>query len=378
MFSALWSWLTRLEAYVLASSTVSFTIAGLVLIISCLWWKCSRKKGKSISAEVSRTHQESEDDRGDGSVVPISGRIRKRDIMRHYGRRIMRKATLELRHLRRRPASIARSFLQRPVMPERKLNKEPPPAFLEADYMEGDRQIPPDVLFLLKSVRVFGHFEKPLFMTLCKHVETKFVPAGALLFRPGQVDDSIYVVKSGRLSVFIVEQDGSELPLKAVGMGESVHSMLSILDSVVESPKLFKSVAARAVRDTYVLQVQAVAFCNFFKDNPDSLLRMVQIIALRLQRVTFMALSHILGLGHELFNQKPIYKFDTRDYNIMKLKVASVKYAVGSETKASRDSDGEGEEPRGEGPPRRARHSGAPSDHKGSGTSCTLGSRPIL
>ena len=54
--------------------------------------------------------------------------------------------------------------------------------------------------------RVFGHFEKPLFMTLCKHVETKFVPAGALLFRPGQVDDSIYVVKSGRLSVFIVEQ----------------------------------------------------------------------------------------------------------------------------------------------------------------------------
>ena len=49
-------------------------------------------------------------------------------------------------------------------------------------------------------------------------------------------------------------QDGSELPLKVVGTGESIHSMLSILDSVVESPKLFKSVAARAVRDTYVLQ----------------------------------------------------------------------------------------------------------------------------
>lgn len=43
-------------------------------------------------------------------------------------------------------------------------------------------------------------------MALCKHVETKFVPAGALLFRPGQVDDSIYVVKGGKLSVFIIEQ----------------------------------------------------------------------------------------------------------------------------------------------------------------------------
>ena len=54
--------------------------------------------------------------------------------------------------------------------------------------------------------RAFGHFEKPLFIELCKHVETKFVPAGAILFRPGQVDDSIYVVRNGRLKVCIVEQ----------------------------------------------------------------------------------------------------------------------------------------------------------------------------
>ncbi len=50
-------------------------------------------------------------------------------------------------------------------------------------------------------MRAFGHFEKPLFIELCKHVETKFVPAGAILFRPGQIDDSIYVVKNGRLKV---------------------------------------------------------------------------------------------------------------------------------------------------------------------------------
>lgn len=48
MLAALWSWLTRIEAYVLASSTVSFIVAGIVLIVGCLWWKCSRKKGKSI------------------------------------------------------------------------------------------------------------------------------------------------------------------------------------------------------------------------------------------------------------------------------------------------------------------------------------------
>ena len=43
-------------------------------------------------------------------------------------------------------------------------------------------------------------------MELCKHVETKFVPSGAILFRPGQTDDSIYVVRNGRLRVYIVER----------------------------------------------------------------------------------------------------------------------------------------------------------------------------
>ena len=42
-------------------------------------------------------------------------------------------------------------------------------------------------------------------MELCKHVETTFVPSGAILFRPGLLDDSIYVVKNGRLKVYIME-----------------------------------------------------------------------------------------------------------------------------------------------------------------------------
>ena len=48
-------------------------------------------------------------------------------------------------------------------------------------------------------------------MELCKHVQTKFVPAGAILFRPGFKDDSIYVVRNGRLKVYIIEPVSSLL-----------------------------------------------------------------------------------------------------------------------------------------------------------------------
>ena len=76
---------------------------------------------------------------------------------------------------------------------------------------QGDSNVPSEVLYLLKSVRAFGHFEKPLFMELCKHVETTFVPSGAILFRPGQLDDSIYVVKNGRLRVYVIESVGGAI-----------------------------------------------------------------------------------------------------------------------------------------------------------------------
>ena len=55
------------------------------------------------------------------------------------------------------------------------------------------------------SDRVFGHFEKPLFLELCKHMECKMVPAGGSLFKIGDEDNCIYVVQSGKINVFITE-----------------------------------------------------------------------------------------------------------------------------------------------------------------------------
>ena len=53
--------------------------------------------------------------------------------------------------------------------------------------------------------RVLGHFEQPIFLELCRYMESKFVPAGTYLFRIGDPDDSIYVVQSGKLSIYTTE-----------------------------------------------------------------------------------------------------------------------------------------------------------------------------
>ncbi|XP_076455375.1 patatin-like phospholipase domain-containing protein 7 isoform X2 [Babylonia areolata] len=187
--------------------------------------------------------------------------------------------------------------------------KAPPSKFLEADWSdfeEGDARLPPEIFYLLRSVRVFGHLEKPFFLELCKFMETVKVQGGDYLFNVGDEDNCIYVVQSGLVEVFIKEKDGEEHLVKVVNVGDSIHSLLSILDVLTGHPSPYKTVLAKAVVDSTILKLPALAFNSMFERFNESVVRMVQIIMIRLQRVTFMALHNYLGLSHELIHNAPL------------------------------------------------------------------------
>ncbi|KAJ8260962.1 hypothetical protein COCON_G00166850 [Conger conger] len=238
-------------------------------------------------------------------------RFRKRDKVLFYGRKIMRKVqTLSSppsssslsrqQRTRKRPKDPAHSPGAPTLQP-----KEPPPSLLEADLTEFDVQnshLPSEVLYMLKNVRVLGHFEKPLFLELCRHMVLMELQEGEGLFRPGDRDDSIYVVQDGRLELCINESDGTVPVVKDVLPGDSVHSLLSILDIITGYPAPYKTVSARAASRSTILRLPASAFQSVFQKYPETLVRVIQIIMVRLQRVTFLALHHYLGLTTELFN----------------------------------------------------------------------------
>ncbi|XP_050355897.1 neuropathy target esterase sws isoform X2 [Nymphalis io] len=234
-------------------------------------------------------------------------RFRKRDKMLFYGRRMLRKvksiSNSGQGRKRRAVMRFARKLLQlkKESAPEQLKVLEPPAEYLEEDLTSDDR-VPPDALYMLHSIRVFGHFEKPVFLMLCKHTEILNLPAGSFLFKVGDTDENVYVVQTGRVNVYITNQDGSSLSLKIVRAGESVTSLLSFTDVLTGHSQPYKTVNAKALEDSQVIKLPMRAFQEVFKEYPDIFVRVIQIIMVRLQRVTFTALHQYLGLSAELVN----------------------------------------------------------------------------
>ncbi|CDQ59842.1 unnamed protein product [Oncorhynchus mykiss] len=249
-------------------------------------------------------------------------RFRKRDKVMFYGRKIMRKVSQSTSSLvgtasssrprlkkKQKMLNIAKKILRFKKEVPTLVAKEPPPSVLEADLTEFDvanSHLPSEVLYMLKNVRYVGTSPSfcPLFLELCKHMVFLQFQQGEYVFRPGQPDSSIYVVQDGKLELCLTGMDGKDGVVKEVYPGDSVHSLLSILDVITGHQKPYRTVSARAAEVSTVLRLPVEAFLSIFEKYPESLVRVVQIIMVRLQRVTVLALHNYLGLTNELFSHE--------------------------------------------------------------------------
>ncbi|XP_063974181.1 neuropathy target esterase sws isoform X2 [Diachasmimorpha longicaudata] len=282
---------------VLIISTVIVVLFITVLLSFLRKWKNKELLVKEVKEFV-----------GVGSGKP---RFRKRDKVLFYGRKMLRKVKSISGQVhptgqgkkRRAVMRFARRLLQlkKETVPQQLKVLEPPAEYLEEDLGPGDR-VPPDALYILQSIRVFGHFEKPVFLKLCKHTEIMNLPAGSALFKIGDPDENVFIVQQGLVNVYINGVDGSQVPLKLVKTGESVTSLLSFTDVLTGHTSTYKTVSARAVEDSVVVKLPMSAFQEVFQDHPDAFIRVIQVIMVRLQRVTFTALHQYLGLSAELVN----------------------------------------------------------------------------
>ncbi len=84
-------------------------------------------------------------------------------------------------------------------------------------------------------------------------------------------------------------------------------SLLNRFDSfsltLTGRPSQYKTVCCRAVTDSVVIRLPDTCLVQVLRRNPEMLVRVIQLIMARLQRVAFVALHQHLGLTSELIRQ---------------------------------------------------------------------------
>jgi len=209
------------DSYVVTNISVGIALLAVILTVLYFWL---RKRDSPSLCQV--------------GTATAKLRFRKREKIMFYGRKMLRRVRSFAkggisplgsgsgnrraggRETRKRKllVSIARRFLrfrreQEPYSQTLAL-REPPPSLLEVDWPPGlepspEYRLPAELMFMLRSVRVLGHFEIPIFLELCRFMESRHVTAGENIFSIGDADDSIYVVQSGRVEVRIIDSRDS-------------------------------------------------------------------------------------------------------------------------------------------------------------------------
>jgi CRP/FNR family cyclic AMP-dependent transcriptional regulator len=120
----------------------------------------------------------------------------------------------------------------------------------------------------LAEVELFEHLNDDDRANLAGVIDVRRLGAGDTLFQVGEPGESLYVVRSGEVELFIKDTAGQRIPLAIVGAGE-VFGELALLD---RSPR---TATAVALADSELLELDRDDLLLLFRTSPASALSLL-------------------------------------------------------------------------------------------------------
>ncbi len=121
---------------------------------------------------------------------------------------------------------------------------------------------------LLTNVALFEHLEDAEREQLAAFIHERKLVAGETLFKTGEPGESLYVVRSGEIELFIKDTAGQKIVLAIAEDGE-VFGELALLD---QGPR---TATALAVVDTHLLALKRDDLMLLFQKSPTAALRVL-------------------------------------------------------------------------------------------------------
>jgi uncharacterized membrane protein len=121
---------------------------------------------------------------------------------------------------------------------------------------------------MLDDVELFEHVSAEDRAQLAEFIDGRSLAEGDILFHAGEPGDSLYVVRSGEVELFIKDTAGQKIHLATVGSG-AVFGELALLDS---GPR---TATALAVSDCELLQLERDHLLLLFQKSPAAAMRLL-------------------------------------------------------------------------------------------------------
>jgi uncharacterized membrane protein len=138
---------------------------------------------------------------------------------------------------------------------------------------------------MLADVELFEHVSEEDRARLAEFIDFIQLPAGETLFKTGEPGESLYVVKSGEIELYIKDTAGQKILLAIAGAGE-VFGELALLD---RGPR---TATALSLADTELLELDRDDLLLLFQKSPAAALRLLA------------AMSHMTRKADELLRTR--------------------------------------------------------------------------
>ncbi|MCU1283965.1 MAG: cyclic nucleotide-binding protein [Acidobacteriales bacterium] len=129
---------------------------------------------------------------------------------------------------------------------------------------------------MLREVKLFALLDDQESQSLCALLETHHYDKGATIFNAGDAGDSIYIVRTGNVQVFIENYEGSKIILRENEPGD-VFGDISLLDG---GPR---TATAVAVEETEVLSLDRDSLLALVTKHPHAGLDLLTVMGRRLR-----------------------------------------------------------------------------------------------
>lgn len=132
---------------------------------------------------------------------------------------------------------------------------------------------------LLRPVELFQHLTDEQLASLAEHSREVQFKKNAILMTEGDNGESMYVIQSGLVKVFVSDEDGKELVLYEQGQG-AVIGDIALLD---DEPR---SASVSTLEKTSALMIGKASFIQCMKESPDMALGIIRSLTQRLRQAT--------------------------------------------------------------------------------------------